>query len=135
LYRGIKLKVNVGKITSDTVVGSEVLDVVPDPTAHHHNFDLGDGIAEIVGAILLWILSAILVALAIWIFRNVVLVVIAAFSAMLYWIFFRAIRLVFKNSNKSKGKVWESIKYGLTYTFLYNFWIYAIFLLAEYFKS
>jgi len=29
----------------------------------------------------------------------------------------------------------ESIKYGLIYTFLYNFWIYVVFVLKEYLKK
>jgi hypothetical protein len=64
----------------------------------------------------------------------VLVIVVLTFIAMLYWIFFRALRLVFKNSNKSKGDLIESVKWGLTYTTLYNFWIYGIFMLTIYLK-
>jgi len=137
LYKGIKLKDNIGQITSERISVTDTLDSNP-PTIHHgDNFDIdaGDGLGGIIVGILLWILWAILVALALWIFSNVILIVISTFAAMLYWIFFRAMRLVFKNSNKSKGDLWESVKYGLTYTFLYNFWIYGVFMLTEYFKG
>lgn len=137
LYRGVKLKDNIGQIKSESISGSDTLDILSN-TSHSHgdgfDFDVGDGLGGIIIGIILWILWAILVAVALWIFSNVILIVIATFAAMLYWIFFRAIRLVFKNSNKSKGDIFESIKYGITYTFLYNFWIYGVFLLTEYLK-
>ena len=137
LYRGVKLKDNIGQITSERISGADMLDLTPPTTHHGDSFDIdaGDGLEGIVIGILLWILWAVLVALALWIFSNVILIVIATFAAMLYWIFFRAMRLVFKNSNKSKGDIWGSIKYGLTYTFLYNFWIYGVFMLTVYFKG
>ncbi len=136
LYRGVKLKDNIGQITSDKLSFNDSLDLNIHPTHHGNGFDVdvGDGLEGIIAGILLWILWAILVALALWIFSNVVLIVIATFAAMLYWIFFRALRLVFKNSNKSKGNIFESIRYGLTYTLLYNFWIYGVFMLTEYLK-
>src|SRR5690606_38615262 len=89
----------------------------------------------VILSILLWILMAIVFAIVLWIFSNVLVIVIMTFVAMLYWVFFRALRLVFKNSNKSKGDLMESIKWGLTYTILYNFWIYGIFILTTYFKG
>jgi hypothetical protein len=140
LYRGVKLKDNVGQITIEKVTPTDTLDALTTHTSRSDfgggfDVDVGEGCAGIIVGIILWLLWAILVALALWIFSNVILVVIATFAAMLYWIFFRAMRLVFKNSNKSKGVIWESVKYGLTYTFLYNFWIYGVFMLTEYFKG
>jgi ascorbate-specific PTS system EIIC-type component UlaA len=133
LYNGIKLKDNVGKIT-DNFKGIDAVDVpghLPDvdpPT------DVGDGIAGIILGILLWIIAAIVLAVSLWVFSNVLVIVVMTFVAMLYWIFFRALRLVFKNSNKSKGDLMESMKWGLSYTLLYNFWIYSIFILTAYLK-
>jgi hypothetical protein len=137
LYRGVKLKDNMGKITPAYFSSSNAVDVASQTTHHGDGFDLdlGEGIGGIIMGIILWILWAILVAFMVWFFSNVLLIVIASFVGMLYWIFFRALRLVFKNSNKSKGDIIESIRYGLTYTLLYNFWIYGIFILIEYFKS
>jgi hypothetical protein len=136
LYRGVKLKDNLGRITAAKLSGDDAIALAPDTTHHGDGFDLdvGEGIGGIIIGVILWILWALLVAFMVWVFSNVLLIVIATFAGMLYWIFFRAMRLVFKNSNKSKGDIMESIKYGLTYTFLYNFWIYGVFILIEYFK-
>lgn len=137
LYRGVKLKDNLGQITAEKISMYDTLDVT-EHTSHHQSsgteVDADDGIIGVLIAFVLWILWAIFVAVALWIFSNVIAIVIAAFAAMLYWIFFRALRLVFKNSNKSKGNLLESIRFGLTYTLLYNFWIYGIFMLTEYLK-
>lgn len=132
LYNGIKLKDNVGKIT-DKFTGVDAADI-PSQLPTIEPIEVGEGIAGIILGILLWIGVAILLAVSLWIFSNVVVIVVMAFVAMLYWIFFRALRLVFKNSNKSKGDLMESVKWGLTYTLLYNFWIYGIFVLTTYLK-
>ncbi|HZY80959.1 MAG TPA: hypothetical protein VFE50_15660 [Cyclobacteriaceae bacterium] len=137
LYRGVKLKEDVGSITTDTLPFQAAADIASNPPASESGppMDVGDGLGGILLGILLWIVWGIVVAVSIWFFANVLLVVIAAFAAMLYWIFFRAMRLVFKNSPRTKGRIWTSVQYGFLYTFLYNFWIYGIFMLAEYMKA
>ena len=132
LFNGFKLKDNLGQIidkfkTIDTSNISSNL-------ASSGPIDVGEGIAGIILSILLWIVMAIVFSIALWIFSNVLVIGILTFIAMLYWVFFRALRLVFKNSNKSKGDLMASVKWGLTYTILYNFWIYGIFILTTYLK-
>ncbi|MES1181471.1 MAG: hypothetical protein ABUL44_01620 [Flavobacterium sp.] len=137
LYRGVRLKDDVNRRTIGMLSVDDVLDLDTHTSHHGDDFDMdvGDGIEGIIIGVLLWIFWAIAVALTLWIFSNIILVVIGTFAAMLYWIFFRAMRLVFNNSNKSKGNIWASIKYGLAYTLLYNCWIYGVFVLTEYFKK
>ena len=132
LYNGVKLKDNVGRIT-DKFKRVDAVDI-PSDLPSVEPIDIGEGIAGIIVGILLWIVVAILLAVSLWIFSNVLVLVVMTFVAMLYWIFFRALRLVFKNSNKSKGDLMESVKWGLSYTLLYNFWIYGIFILTTYLK-
>lgn len=129
LFNGVKLKDNLGKIT-DKYNMVDTSNVTPDLGFP----EVGDGIEGIILSILLWILLIVVFAVALWIFSNVIVVVVLTFAAMLYWVFFRALRLVFKNSNKSKGNLMESIKWGVTYTLLYNFWIYGIFMATNYLK-
>ncbi|MBS1507423.1 MAG: hypothetical protein JSS79_12320 [Bacteroidetes bacterium] len=134
LFQGTKLRDNLGKVIDrykpvDTSgVGDwSGVDFVP--------VEAGDGIAGIIISIFSWIVLAVGLAVALWIFSNVFVVVFLSFMAMLYWIFFRALRLVFRNSNKSKGNILESVKWGMTYTLLYNFWIYGIFILINALKK
>jgi hypothetical protein len=94
----------------------------------------GDDLGSILVSILLWIGWAILVAVAVWFFSEVILVAISSFAAMLYWIFFRALRLIFKNSKQCRGNIWESARNGAFYTVLYNFWIYGIFFFLEFLR-
>ncbi|WP_125077833.1 hypothetical protein [Rufibacter latericius] len=70
--------------------------------------------------ILLWILTAVVVGIVVWLFGEVLLVVVAVLMAMLYWIFFRALRLVFRHSHHTKGCLFSSLWCGLVYTLLYN---------------
>lgn len=130
LYNGIKLKDNVGKITDKL----KSVDLVDFPSELPSIEPIGDGIEGILLSILLWIVVAVLLAVSLWIFGNILVLVVMTFVAMLYWIFFRALRLVFKNSNKSKGDLMQSVRWGLIYTLLYNFWIYGIFIVAAYLK-
>lgn len=97
------------------------------------DFD-ADDLGGILVSILLWIGWAILVAVAVWFFSEVILVAISSFAAMLYWIFFRALRLIFNNSNQCRGNIWESARNGAFYTVLYNFWIYGIFFFLEFLR-
>lgn len=132
LYNGIKLKDDIGQIidkfkTVDTSNVSSSL-TPTEPVV------VGEGIGGVILSTLLWILMAIVFSVALWIFTNILIITVLLFIAMLYWIFFRALRLVFKNSNRSKGDLMESIKSGLIYTILYNFWIYGIFFLTMYLK-
>lgn len=131
LYKGIKLKDDIGKITDkikidkmpDLSTGLELPGDIP---------DVGEGFAGIILGILAWFLVSILLLLFIWFFGAVFWTMILVFAAMLYWIFFRALRLVFKNSNKCKENLSRSVAYGLGYTTLYNFWIYGIILATHY---
>jgi hypothetical protein len=132
LYNGVKLKDNLGQVIDQYKI-VDTSDISADFVSSGPMVD-GDGIGGIILSILLWIVMAIVLAVGLWIFSNVLAIVILAFIAMLYWVFFRALRLVFKNSNRSKGNFLESVKWGFTYTVLYNFWIYGIFFLTGYLK-
>jgi hypothetical protein len=124
LYRGIKLKDNVGKITDrfpqKRFRGLRDIDGMPDGCIG----ELDDALA--------WLVAAIAAIVLIWLLGNVLWVLILVFAAMLYWIFFRAMRLIFKKSPVCRGNWPKSIGYGLLYTGLYNFWIYGIIMGARF---
>jgi len=132
LYKGIKLKDNLGKMTDHLGPNKEdipdVFDAAPELP------DIGDGLEGILVSILLWILITIIIGVLLWLFGGVLWTMITIFLAMLYWVFFRALRLVFKKSPVCKGNLMKSMLFGLGYTVLYNFWIYIIILVAEFLR-
>ena len=130
LYKGIKLKDDIGKLT-DKLKPSKIPNLA-DAAAGGDFIHVSDGIEGIILNIVLWVVVTILIALFLWLFGAVVWTGIIVFIAMLYWIFFRALRLFLKYSNKCKGNLTTSIAYGLGYTTLYNFWIYGIILATHY---
>jgi len=92
----------------------------------------GQAIGEAMSSILLWILVGFLALIFLWFFGMAVWAGMIVFIAMLYWIFFRALRLVFKNSSQCKGNLLKSLGFGIGYTVLYYFWIYGIILGIHY---
>ncbi|MFC6998759.1 hypothetical protein [Rufibacter roseus] len=161
LYRGVKLRDTLGRVTDKIPFrrknknsgqsSSNLIDVsglLPsfskssstDSGGGGSSFDFGDfgdgeGFVAVIVGVLAWVAAAVVLSVVLFLFGEVLLVAIFAFIAMLYWIFFRALRLVFRHSHQTKGKFFSSIGYGLLYTVLYNSWIYAIFLLVEYWRG
>lgn len=131
LYQGIKLKDDLGRIT-DKIKMDSMPDLSSGIELPGEIFDVGEGIAAVVLGVLVWILFSVLLLVFIWLFSTVLWTMVLAFAAMLYWIFFRALRLVFQNSGECMGDFAKSLMYGLAYTALYNFWIYGIILSTHY---
>jgi hypothetical protein len=130
LYKGIKLKDDIGKLT-DKLEPSKIPNLA-EASSGGDFIMVGDGIEGVILSIFVWLFVTILIAVFLWLFGAVLWTGIIVFMAMLYWIFFRALRLVFKNSNKCKDNLTTSVAYGLGYTTLYNFWIYGIILSTHY---
>ncbi|WP_198075039.1 hypothetical protein [Hymenobacter negativus] len=134
LFHGVKLRDDVGRLTdrinrkhfpgSDGIVSNLNL---PD-------FDIGDshGILGFLAAVLVAVLGAIVAVFVIWLVGALLWTGILIFAAMLYWVFFRALRLVFKNSNRCRGRWAASIGQGLWHASLYTVWVYAIIYAAHY---
>lgn len=126
LYFGLKLKENVGNI-----LNADRIKKVSDKGPFIDGFDfnppeVGDGIGGIIISIILWFIVAIVLTFLLYFLGIFFWAAILFFAATLYWIFFRALRLVFKNSRKCKGNLFKSFAFGLFYSFLYIFWIYGI---------
>ncbi|HEY9008049.1 MAG TPA: hypothetical protein VIM75_18035 [Ohtaekwangia sp.] len=138
LYKGIKLraeKVDIPIIPADKITFTDSITGTPHISFDFLDVDDGEGsIAGIILSIILWLLVAVLLAGLLLFFCNAILFVIAAFMGMLYWVFFRALRLVFRHSHKTKGDLSASILTAAAYTVLYNFWIYGIFIATAFLK-
>jgi hypothetical protein len=65
-------------------------------------FDIGDGIGEgiggIIASIVLWILFSIVLIFLLIVLETVLWFSLALILAMLYWVFFRAMRLIFSKA-------------------------------------
>ena len=134
LYNGTKLKDNVGKITDK--INSKKLNFLKDLTPTDFSglelgADIAEGIGGIIMTIILWIIVTMVLSFVFYALGTIIWFSILAFLGMLYWIFFRALRLIFKKSAECSGNFKLSIFYGILYTFLYNFWIYGIILLTK----
>jgi hypothetical protein len=131
LYYGLKLKDNVGHILTKERI-KKLSDKSPEIGGL--DFDgpaLGDGIGGIILSIILWILISIVLVFLLYFLGIFFWATILFFTAMLYWIFFRALRLVFKNSKHCKGDLLKSFAFGFFYSFLYISWIYGVIFLTN----
>jgi len=125
LYYGVKLKDNVGKLT-DHIDSKKLPDFsggVPDISTAMEGFG---GVAEGLGGFVFAILAAIGLFLLAWFFILSSWFLVVFLAAMLYWVYFRAMRLVFKHSALCKNNIQISVKYGFVYSFLYTSWAFAI---------
>ncbi|MCJ8153466.1 hypothetical protein MKJ01_06770 [Chryseobacterium sp. SSA4.19] len=134
LFYGLKLKDNTGHILT-----KERIKKLSDKTPEIGSFDfdgpaLGDGIGGIIFSVILWILISIVFVFLLYFLGIFFWATVLFFTAMLYWIFFRALRLVFKNSKYCRRNALKSFSFGFVYSFLYISWIYGIIFLVHYLR-
>ncbi len=98
LYKGIKLKDNLGRIVNTPDI-SKILKSINFSNGLNI-LEVGQGMEGCILSVLLWLLVSVLIVVFVWVFGVVFWTAITVFIAMLYWIFFRALRIVFKNSKK-----------------------------------
>ncbi|WKL48223.1 hypothetical protein Q1W71_00290 [Flavobacterium pectinovorum] len=127
LYNGVKIKDNLGEITDR--FDHKKIDFLKNSLMEGDCSSVAessDSILGIIVSLILWFIVAFIISYLLWAFGAVLWISILTFTAMLYWIFFRAMRLVLKKSSKCRGNFINSALYGFSFTILYNFWIYAI---------
>ena len=129
LYRGVKLKDDLGKITDQFDL--KKIESLKELTPSGGDIpDLDGGIGEIIIGIIVWTIVSIVFGFLLWVFGAILWITILIFMAMLYWIFFRSLRLVFKKSPDCCGQLQKSVLYAFFYTALYCFWIFGIIFIA-----
>ncbi len=104
------------------------------PTFDTPSIDAGDGIGGLILSILLWIGMTILIIVLLMVLEAIFWFSLFIIIAMLYWIFFRALKFVFSKSKDTKGDIGISAVYSLTYTLLYIGWIFGIVYLTQIMK-
>jgi len=136
LYKGIKLKDTIGKITDNinTKKTAFLKDILPsDLSPIESGLDVAEGIGGTVFSIVLWLIVTLILSYLFFALGTIIWFSILLFLTMLYWIFFRALRLIFKKSAVCNGNFERSVFYGFIYTLLYNFWIYGLILLTKFY--
>jgi len=130
LYKGIDIKDNYpdfkGFNAGDFIPGSGTVPDFDLPT-----IDTDDGISGLIISVLLWIAMTILFFALLLFLEAFIWFSIFIILAMLYWLFFRALRLVFSKSDKTRGDLGASLMYSISYTLLYLGWIFGIVYLSQ----
>lgn len=133
LYYGLKLKDNIGKLTNHIDMKK-----LPDFSGGTQDISIAmeslGGIAEGMGGFVFAILAALVFIMIGWALILVSWFLIIFMMAILYWIFFRAMRLVLKYSIVCKGNLVRSLQYSAFYTFLYMAWFYGVVFSIHYLK-
>jgi hypothetical protein len=127
LYRGVRIKDEpLVRGRWKPIQGSDFFNVtsyLPDVTP---SFEFaGEGLGGIILSILSWIIFIIVIFFLLFVLANMVWGLIFVLAVIVYWIFYRALRLAFIKSRSCKGKVLSSLGYGLIYTIIYMGWIYG----------
>lgn len=130
LYRGFKLKDDLGEITDTFSIDANPLDAswVPD---NPFDASIGDGIEGAIASVIIWILATFIIGVLLFLFSNFIWFSILLLLAILYWIFFRGLRLVFKKSPLCQGDFVMSLKYAFVYTSLSTLWLVVVLFVVE----
>lgn len=88
---------------------------------------MGDDFFSLLIGFILWIVVGALLMLVLALLSSLVWASVITFMAMLYWFFFRALRIVFKHAKSCKGNFLRSVAYGLMHTAGYVAWMHGVF--------
>ena len=126
LYNGWKLKDGIGNFLDKFYLWKKPSSTTMDVSNFEpFVFDEG-GIEGCLVSIVIWIVLGLFGSFIFWLLGAFIWAPILVVAGLLYWIIFRAFRLIFRNSAKCKGNFIKSFGIALLFTFLYNCWIYAI---------
>ena len=133
LYKGAKLKDTLGKFTPhlSTKKTAFLKDINLDAGIIESGSIAEEGFGGLILNIILWLIVTLVLSYLFFILGTFIWFSIVLFIAMLYWIFFRALRLIFKKSPECSGNVEKSVFYGIKYTSLYVSWIYVVIVLVS----
>ncbi|PHQ29859.1 hypothetical protein [Leeuwenhoekiella nanhaiensis] len=128
LYKGVGLQDDFPKYKSYKAGDLFAHDI--NGTFKTPDADVGAGIGGLLLSIVLWIVMTLALIVLMLLLEALFWFSLFIIILMLYWVFFRALKLVFTKSNKTQGNLLLSISYSLTYTVLYLGWIFGIVFLS-----
>lgn len=88
--------------------------------------DAGDDIVGCLMSILFWLFASVVVVVLLWLIQQFIILTLPALVVLLYWIFYRALRIVFSKSRVCRKKLGLSLGYSFLYTFLYTGWLFGL---------
>ncbi|MEO6733590.1 MAG: hypothetical protein ABIN01_20375 [Ferruginibacter sp.] len=137
LYRGWKLKDDLGNFIDklDTLKRPSIGLAKNTSNLDLNLFETADDIEGCLLSIFIWIIIGVFGTLILWSLGVTMWALILIIAGLLYWIIFRAYRLIFKNSSKCKNDFWKSFGIAALFTCLYSCWIYAIIFGTHFLKS
>jgi len=137
LYKGWKLKDTLGDFRKHfgLLKKPENAKIDLETAEHIPEIDIGETPEGCIAAVLIWIGIAVFGSLFFWFIGAFFWGLMLIIAGLLYWIVFRAFRMIFKNSSRSRGNFLLSLQQATLYSFLYAVWIYGIILLTHYLQS
>jgi len=91
--------------------------------------DIGDAGNDLVGclvSIVVWIAISLLLMLLFWLLVQLFAIALPWILLALYWMFYRALKLVLDKAPQTRGQLGPSIGYALLYTALYTGWLFMV---------
>ncbi|WP_046743147.1 hypothetical protein [Kordia zhangzhouensis] len=123
LYKGIEIEDNFPKLKGFSFksrISSHLsLNDLPE-------VQIGDGIGGLIVSVVLWILISIAFIILLLVLETILWFSLAIILAMLYWVFFRAMRLVFSKAYVTENDLGMAAIYAFSYTFMYIAWIFGV---------
>ena len=87
---------------------------------------VGEGIEGILLSIVIWIVASVAFVVLLILLDYVVWMGFLGVVFLVYWVFIRALKLIFSKSAECADHVGKSFVYALGYTLLYLGWLYIV---------
>lgn len=132
LYRGIGLSDDFPKVTK--IKAGDYLSVNSAGDSIHSPMIDFDGIEGVLVSIVFWIIATVVSIIFMLLIEFIAFYAIFIVVGILYWVYFRALKLVFNKASVTKGNIALSIGYSVFYAFLYLGWIYGVVYIVSQFR-
>lgn len=97
--------------------------------------DAGDDLIGCLLSIVFWLVVSVGIVFALWLIQQLLVLALPALVFLLYWVFYRALRIVSGKSRICRGRLWPSLGYSLMYTALYVGWLFVVIWVGQYIIS
>ncbi len=131
LYKGLDVKDNFKQLESSNILGEFAPEIESPEISGVPDIDGGDGLGGIIVSIFLWLFISVVAVYLLVFFGTLLWFLIMIIIGILYWLFFRALKLVAVKSILTKGNMNLSLIYSSGYTLLFVGWIFGLVYLSQ----